>query len=98
MLWVLPTFFIKGMMAFVMGTVMEKLLPERDNGWLIGAAAGGVCQIVGYQLVKIVLISPAAALATIPTITTQTVAGIVIGAAVILVLRSSGAVHRLQRM
>ena len=98
MLWVLPTFFIKGIMAFVMGTVVEKVLPEKKGNWLIGAVLGGICQIIGYQLVKIVLISPAAALATIPTITTQTVAGIVIAAMVITVLQSSKVIGRLQRM
>ena len=43
------------------------------------------------------MISPAAALSTIPTITTQTVAGIVIAAVVITVLQSSRVMARLQR-
>ena len=98
LIWVIPTFVIKGVMAFVMGTVVEKVLPEKKGNWLIGAVLGGICQIIGYQLVKIVLISPAAALATIPTITTQTVAGIVIAAVVITVLQSSKVIGRLQRM
>lgn len=98
LIWVIPPFVIKGIMAFVMGTVVEKVMPEKKGNWLIGAILGGICQIIGYQLVKIVLISPAAALATIPTITTQTVAGIVIGAVVIMVLQSSKVISRLQRM
>ena len=98
LIWVVPTFVIKGIMAFVMGTIVEKVMPEKKGSWLIGAVLGGICQIIGYQLVKIVLISPAAALATIPTITTQTVAGIVIGAVVIMVLQSSKVLSRLQRM
>ena len=98
LIWVLPTFVIKGVMAFVMGTVVEKVLPEKKGNWLLGAILGGILQIIGYQLVKIVLISPAAALATIPTITAQTVAGIVIGAVVITVLQSSRVLERLQRM
>ena len=98
LIWVIPTFVIKGIMAFVMGTVVEKILPEKKGNWLIGAILGGICQIIGYQLVKIVLISPAAALATIPTITTQTVAGIIIAAVVTTVLQSSKVIYRLQRM
>ena len=98
LIWVIPTFVIKGIMAFVMGTVVEKILPEKKGNWLIGAILGGICQIIGYQSVKIVLISPAAALATIPTITTQTVAGIIIAAVVITVLQSSKVIYRLQRM
>ena len=98
LIWVIPTVVIKGIMAFVMGTVVEKVLPEKKGNWLLGAILGGILQIIGYQLVKIVLISPAAALATIPTITAQTVAGIVIGAVVITVLQSSRVLERLQRM
>lgn len=98
LIWVIPTFVIKGVMAFVMGTVVEKILPEKKGNWLLGAILGGILQIIGYQLVKMVLISPAAALATIPTITAQTVAGIVIGAVVITVLQSSRVLERLQRM
>ena len=97
MLWVLPTFIIKGIMAFVMGLAVEKLMPEHRYGWLIGEVLGGVCQIVGYQLVKIVLISPAAAIATIPTITMQTIAGIVIASVVITIMQSSNLIERLKR-
>ena len=58
MLWVLPTFIIKGIMA---------------------------------------LISPAAAIATIPTITMQTIAGIVIASVVITIMQSSNLIERLKR-
>lgn len=97
MLWVLPTFIIKGIMALIMGLAVEKLMPEHRYGWLIGEVLGGVCQIVGYQLVKIVLISPAAAIATIPTITMQTIAGIVIASVVITIMQSSNLIERLKR-
>lgn len=98
MLWILPTFVIKGIMAFVMGTVVEKLLPEKKWSWLAGAVLGGLCQIVCYQLTKAVLLGPAVALATIPNITAQTLAGIVLAAVVISVLQSSKVLCRLQRM
>ena len=65
---------------------------------LIGAILGGILQFIGYQLVKFFMISPASALTTIPTITTQTVAGIVLGTVVITVLQSSKVIYRLQRM
>ena len=97
MLWVLPTFIIKGIMALIMGLAVEKLMPEHRYGWLIGEVLGGVCQIVGYQLVKIVLISPAAAIATIPTNTMQTIAGIVIASVVITIMQSSNLIERLKR-
>ena len=37
MLWVLPTFIIKGIMALIMGLAVEKLMPEHRYGWLIGS-------------------------------------------------------------
>ena len=40
MLWVLPTFIIKGIMALIMGLAVEKLMPEHRYGWLIGEVLG----------------------------------------------------------
>ena len=93
------TFFQSvGMEGNSVGRIHKSIFHAVFQAELAGIHADGICQIIGYQLVKIVLISPAAALATIPTITTQTVAGIVIGAVVIMVLQSSKVLSRLQRM
>ncbi len=97
-LWVIPTFLIKGIMAFIMGTIVEKVLPDKKGNWLIGAIAGGIWQIIGYTLTKIVLLSPQAAFATVPTVSAQTVAGIVIASVVIVVLQSSNVLYSLRRM
>ena len=97
-LWVVPTFLIKGIMAFIMGTIVEKVLPDKKGNWLIGAMAGGIWQIIGYTLTKIVLLSPQAAFATVPTVSAQTVAGIVIASVVIVVLQSSNVLYSLRRM
>ena len=96
--WVVPTFLIKGLMALAMGAVSEKLLPGKRAGWLAGAAVGGALQVAGYQAVKYFLISPEAAVATIPTVTVQTVAGIVLAAAVISFLDASHVLHRLREL
>ena len=97
-MWVVPTFLIKGVMAFVMGTIVEKVLPDKNGNWLIGAIVGGICQILGYTIAKIILLSPAAALATTPTITAQTVIGIIIASVVITILQSSKVLNRLRQM
>ena len=97
-MWVVPTFLIKGVMAFVMGTIVEKVLPDKNGNWLIGAIVGGICQILGYPITKIILLSPAAALATTPTITAQTVIGIIIASVVITILQSSKVLNRLRQM
>ena len=97
-LWVIPTFLIKGIMAFIMGTIVEKVLPDKKGSWLIGAIAGGIWQIIGYTITKIVLLSPQAAFATVPTVSAQTVAGIVIASVVIVILQSSNVLYSLRRM
>lgn len=97
-LWVVPTFLIKGIMAFIMGTIVEKVLPDKKGNWLIGAIAGGIWQIIGYTLTKIVLLSPQAAFATVPTVSAQTIAGIIIASVVIVVLQSSNVLYSLRRM
>lgn len=97
-LWVVPTFLIKGIMAFIMGTIVEKVLLDKKGNWLIGAIAGGIWQIIGYTLTKIVLLSPQAAFATVPTVSAQTVAGIIIASVVIVVLQSSNVLYSLRRM
>lgn len=97
MVWVIPTFLIKGAMALVMGTVVEKFSGKSWN-WAAGAVLGGICQIICYTLVKVVMISPSAAVATIPTITSQTAAGLVIAAVVISLLRASHVMNRLKQM
>ena len=97
LIWVIPTFFIKGIMAFVMGTIVETVLPDRKGNWLIGAVAGGICQIIGYTAVKVVMLGTAAAFATTPNITAQTAIGIIIAAVVISILESSRVLGRLKQ-
>lgn len=98
MIWVIPTFLIKGIMAWIMGTLAEGRLSTYRFGWLAGSAAGGIFQIIAYTLVKFVLISPAAGLATIPTVSMQTAAGVLISAVLISALQSSHALYRLKEL
>lgn len=98
MIWVIPTFLIKGIMACLMGTLLEGRLSSYRLGWLGGAVAGGVFQVAAYTLTKFILISPAAGLATIPTVSMQTAAGILIAAVLISILQSSHALYRLKEL
>ncbi len=98
MIWVIPTFLIKGIMAYLMGTLLEGRLSSYRFGWLGGAAVGGVFQIAAYTLTKFILISPAAGLATIPTVSMQTAAGILIAAVLISILQSTHALYRLKEL
>ena len=75
-IWVLPTVVIKYIMAFIMGTII-KGNPENKKLQLLGAIIGGIFQIIGYTVAKIVLVGKEPALLSIPNVTIQTVVGIV---------------------
>ena len=96
--YVIPTFLIKGIMAYIMGTITEKLGPGHRFGWLAGAVPGGVSQVIGYALVEGILKSPEAAILTIPANTAQTFCGIVIAAVVILALQTSRMLNRIKEL
>lgn len=76
-LWILPTLVIKFVMAFIMGTIMS-VRPESKVIPIVGAAVGGVFQIVAYTLVKVVMIGTVPAVASIPNICIQTIVGVVL--------------------
>ena len=76
-IWILPTFIIKYIMAFIMATIIKKQ-PESKKLQLIGAIVGGIFQIIGYTLAKIVLIGVAPALMSVPNVSIQTLVGIVL--------------------
>ena len=40
--WVLPTMVLKGLWAFIAGTIAYKLLPNFKYSWLVGAIVGGI--------------------------------------------------------
>lgn len=94
--WILPTFFIKASMAIIMGLITEKLFPNLKHGWVIGAAIGGVFQIVAYTLVKIPLFGMAYALSTLVALTSQTVGGILIASVLVSSLLASGIIRKLK--
>jgi uncharacterized membrane protein len=73
--WALPTFIIKMIMAFIMGTVIEKE-PGSGKLQLIGSVSGGLFQIVAYTLVKVWMVGAGPAVASIPNVSIQTGVGI----------------------
>jgi uncharacterized membrane protein len=97
MIWVLPTMAIKGIWAFLMGTIMYRILKDRRYGWLAGAVAGGAVQILLYTLVKIPLYGPYGTLVEIPFEVVQTVCGILFGSVLYMVLNRSAVWKRLKR-
>lgn len=75
--WVLPTFCIKFIMAFIMGSVIIAL-QNRKHADLIGAVLGGLFQIIAYTLAKVVLIGWKVAILSVPNVSIQTAVGIIL--------------------
>lgn len=96
-LWILPTFFIKFVMATVMGVLMAKAFPKLKGAWILGASIGGVTQIILYTVVKVFLIDRAYAISTLLPLTIQTITGIVLAVVVVGVLTSSKALDRVKQ-
>ena len=91
-LWVLPTFVIKLIMGWIMGSIVEMKLNEK-YGWIIGAILGGIWQSIAYTLVKIPMVGMAPAVASIPRILMQTLIGLVIYVVIAKLLERSSVVN-----
>ena len=76
-IYIVPTLIIKYIMAFIMGTIMLHA-PASRKSQIAGAFAGGLFQIIAYTLVKIVIIGPGPAIASVPNVFLQTLFGIMI--------------------
>ena len=91
-LWVLPTFVIKLIMGWIMGSIVEMKLNEK-YGWIIGAILGGIWQSIAYTLVKIPMVGMAPAVASIPRILMQTLIGLAIYVVIAKLLERSSVVN-----
>ena len=89
---------LKGLWAFIAGTIAYKLLPNFKYSWLVGAIVGGIAHIIGYTLVKIPLYGTVVAFGEMFTLSMQTIAGIVLGGVAYTILVQSPVrnVHALQ--
>lgn len=96
MQWVIPTFFIKLCMGMIIGVMAEKVFFRLKFGWIIGAIIGGLFQIVAYTLVKIPLTGLGYAISSLPSLTVQTISGIVIASVLVPILSESGAIRKLK--
>ena len=87
---------LKGLWAFIAGTIAYKLLPNFKYSWLVGAIVGGIAHIIGYTLVKIPLYGTVVAFGEMFTLSMQTIAGIVLGGVVYTILVQSPAIRTLK--
>ena len=74
-MWILPTFIIKYVMAFIMATII-KGNPWAKKRQITGASIGGLFQVIAYTLCSALFYSPQAAIITIPNEILQSAVGI----------------------
>lgn len=72
-IWIIPTIFIKFIMAWIMGTCIEKQFSPN-----ISAIPGGIFQIIAYTIVEALLFTWPAAFGALFGLTMQTLVGLLI--------------------
>ena len=88
--YVLPTFIIKALMAFIMGTFIEKLPSSMKNKWIGGAVLGSIWQVLAYYLVGSLMVGNfLSTIIEIPGNLVQSAAGIVVSAAFLAVFKNT---------
>lgn len=92
-IWILPTFFIKFVMGYLCGLVLEKK-PDSTVAELSGSSLGGLFQVIAYTLVKIPLVGIQPAVLSIPREIAQTVTGIVLFFVIAKALENAKVFHR----
>lgn len=97
-IWILPTFFIKFIMASIMGIIVEKVIVDVKFNWIIGSCIGGIFQIIAYTLVKVPLFGTAYAIGGIYGLTLQTLSGVVISIFAITILSKSNIINKLREV
>ncbi len=88
--YILPTFIIKGIMALIMGIMIEKLPSSIKNKWVAGAVTGSVWQIFAYYVVGSLFVGNfITTISEIPGNTIQSAAGIIVTAAFLAVFKNT---------
>ena len=76
MMWILPTFVIKAVMAYVMGSITEIFMKNARNGFIVGALAGGCVQVVLYTAMNMILFGTSYAVVSCVSDIVQTTAAV----------------------
>lgn len=97
-IWIIPTFFIKFFMGIIMGIITEKMLSNIKYGWIFGSIMGGAFQIIAYTTVKIFLFGIGYALASVVSLTLQTISGVAIAILLVSILDKSGIIRKIKEV
>ncbi len=76
--YAVPTFIIKGVMALIMGIVIEKLPEKIKYKWVAGAVMGSIWQVLAYYVVGSLMVGNfISTISEIPGNAIQSAAGII---------------------
>ena len=88
--YALPTFIIKGIMALIMGAMIEKLPSSVKYRWIVGAIMGSIWQVLGYYVVGSMFVgSFITTISEIPGNVIQSASGIIVSAAFLAVFKNT---------
>ena len=88
--YALPTFIIKGIMALIMGAMIEKLPSSVKYRWIVGAIMGSIWQVLGYYVVGSMFVgSFITTISEIPGNVIQSASGIILSAAFLAVFKNT---------
>ena len=87
--YALPTFIIKGIMALIMGAIIEKM-PNMKYKWVVGALLGSVWQVFAYYMVGSLMVGNfISTLSEIPGNSIQSLAGVIVAGAFLTVFKKT---------
>ena len=88
--YAIPTFIIKGIMALIMGYVINKMPGNSKSKWIIGALLGSIWQILAYYVVGSVMVgSFVSTIMDIPGNIIQSVAGIIVAVIFVVAFKNT---------
>lgn len=96
--WIVPTFFIKMLMAMVAGILFDKLVSKGKYFFLLTFTLGGMLQIVLYALTDVLYFGLPAALGGVWGLTVQSSCGVVIACVIIIYMEKSHITDRIKQM
>ena len=86
--YALPTFIIKGVMALIMGYMIEKLPSSIRHKWVAGAVTASVWQVLSYYFVGSLMVGNfLTTISEIPGNAVQSAVGIIVSAAFLAVFK-----------
>lgn len=94
-IWMVPTFFIKAIMALIMGILSER--SHKTYGWIPGCLAGCVFQVAAYSISAAFMFDKSSGLAMITGNSVQCLGGFIVALVIFTALHHAGAISAIKR-